>query len=155
MTLLKDFRDFLFKGNALDLAVGVIVATAFGAVVNSLVKDVIMPPIGLALGGVDFTNLYIQLNKAAVAVPANTPLKAAQELGAVTLSYGNFIMTIINFVVIAFCIFLLIKAITKAKEFSKKEVIVEAPTTKVCPFCQSEISIKATRCPNCTSQLAE
>ena len=155
MKLLKDFKDFLFKGNALDLAVGVIVATAFGAVVNSLVKDVLMPPIGLALGGVDFSNLYLQLNKATVAVPPNTPLAAAQELGAVTLSYGNFIMTIINFVVIAFCIFLLIKAITKAKENSKKEVKVEEPTTKVCPFCQSEISIKATRCPNCTSQLAE
>ena len=155
MKLLKDFKDFLFKSNAFDLAVGVIVATAFGAVVNSLVKDVIMPPIGLALSGVDFSNLYLQLNKVAVAVPANTPLAAAQELGAVTLSYGNFITTIINFVVIAFFIFLLIKAITKAKESSKKEVKVEEPTTKICPFCQSEISIKATRCPNCTSQLAE
>ena len=155
MALLKDFKDFIFKGNALDLAVGVIVATAFGAVVNSLVKDVIMPPIGLALGGVDFTNLYLQLNKAAVAVPAGTPLAAAQELGAVTLNYGNFIMTIITFIVIAFVIFVLIRAIAKAKEAAKKDVKVEDPTTKVCPFCQSEISIKATRCPNCTSQLPE
>lgn len=155
MALLKEFKDFLFKGNAFDLAVGVITATAFGAVVNSLVKDVLMPPIGLALGGVDFSNLYIQLNKAAVTVPPNTPLAAAQEMGAVTLSYGNFIMAIINFIVIAFCIFLLIKAITKAKENAKKEVKVEAPTTKVCPFCQSEISLKATRCPSCTSQLPE
>lgn len=153
MSLLNDFKDFLLKGNALDLAVGVIVATAFGAVVNSLVKDVIMPPIGLALNGVDFTNLYMVLNKAAVAVPAGTPLAAAQEMGAVTLSYGNFIMTIINFIVIAFCIFLLIKAITKAKESAKKDVKVEETTTKVCPFCQSEISIKASRCPSCTSQL--
>jgi len=155
MSLLKDFKDFLFKGNALDLAVGVIVATAFGAVVNSLVKDVIMPPIGLLLGRVDFSNLYIQLNKAAVTVPAGTTLAEAQKLGAVALSYGNFITTIINFVVIAFCIFLLIRAIAKAKEASVKEVKVEAPATKVCPFCQSEISLKATRCPNCTSQLPE
>ena len=155
MSLLKDFKDFIFKGNALDLAVGVIVATAFGAVVNSLVKDVIMPPIGLALGGVDFTNLYLQLNKAAVAVPAGTPLATAQELGAVTLNYGNFIMTIITFIVIAFVIFVLIRAIAKAKEAAKKNVKVEDPTTKVCPFCQTEISIKATRCPNCTSQLPE
>lgn len=155
MALLKDFRDFLFKGNAFDLAVGVIVAGAFGAVVNSLVKDILMPPIGLALGGVDFSNLYIQLNKAAVAVPKGMPLAEAQKLGAVTLSYGNFIMTIITFIVIAFYIFLLIHAITKVKGASKKGVKVEAPTTKICPFCQSEISIKATRCPNCTSQLAE
>jgi large conductance mechanosensitive channel len=155
MSFLKDFRDFLFKGNALELAVGVIVAAAFGAVVNSLIKDVLMPPIGLALGGVDFSNLYIQLNKAAVSVPAGMPLAEAQKLGAVALSYGNFIMTIINFVVIAFSIFVLIRAITKAKESYKKEVKMEEVTTKVCPFCQSEISIKATRCPNCTSQLSE
>ncbi|HSN94212.1 MAG TPA: large conductance mechanosensitive channel protein MscL [Anaerolineaceae bacterium] len=155
MSFFKDFRDFLFKGNALDLAVGVIVATAFGAVVNSLVKDVIMPPIGLALGGVDFSNLYLQLNKAAVSVPKGLPLAEAQKLGAVALSYGNFIMTIITFIVVAFSIFVLIRAITKAKETSKKEVKTEDPTTKVCPFCQTEINIKATRCPNCTSQLAE
>ena len=152
---MKDFKDFLFKGNALDLAVGVIVATAFSAVVNSLVKDVIMPPIGLALGNVDFTNLYLQLNKAAVAVPAGTPLAAAQEMGAVTLNYGIFIMTIITFIIIAFIIFVLIRAITKAKEAAKRDVKVEEPTTKVCPFCQTDINIKATRCPNCTSQLSE
>ena len=155
MSVMKGFKDFLFKGNALDLAVGVIVATAFGAVVNSLVKDVIMPPIGLALGGVDFTNLYLQLNKASVAVPVGTPLAAAQEMGAVTLNYGSFIMTIITFTVIAFVIFMLIRAITKVKEVAKKEAKVEDPTTKVCPFCQTDISIKATRCPNCTSQLPE
>jgi large conductance mechanosensitive channel len=155
MSLLREFKDFLFKGHAFDLAVGVITATAFGALVNSLIKDVLMPPIGLALGGVDFSNLYIQLNKAAVTVPPNTPLAMAQEMGAVTLSYGNFIMAIINFVVIAFIIFLLIKAIKTAKDNAKKEVKVEAPRTKVCPFCQSEININATRCPNCTSQLPE
>ena len=155
MSVLKDFKDFLFKGNVLDLAVAVIVAAAFVAVVASLVKDVLMPPIGLALGHVDFTNLYLQLNKVAVTVPSGTPLVEAQKLGAVTLSYGNFIMTIINFIIIALCIFLLIRAITKAKEASKKDVKVEDPTTKVCPFCQTEISIKATRCPNCTSQLPE
>ncbi len=155
MSFLRDFKDFLFKGNALDLAVGVIVATAFSAVVNSLVKDVIMPPIGLALSGVDFSNLYIQLNKTAVAVPPGTPVAAAHEMGAVTLNYGNFITTIINFVIIAFVIFVLIRAITKAKEVAKKDVKVEGPNTKVCPFCQTEINIKATRCPHCTSQLPE
>ncbi|MEA4812555.1 MAG: large conductance mechanosensitive channel protein MscL, partial [Anaerolineaceae bacterium] len=128
MSLLKDFKDFLIKGNALELAVGVITAGAFGAVVNSLVKDVLMPPIGLALGNVDFTNLYVVLNKAAVNVPAGTTLAEAQKMGAVTLAYGSFIMTIISFIIISLCIFLVIRAITKAREGSKKNEKPADPT---------------------------
>lgn len=149
MSIFKEFKEFVVKGNAMDLAFAVVIGAAFGAVVNSLVKDVLMPPIGLLLGGVNFSNLFIRLDAAARALPAGTTLAAAQEQGAVVMAYGNWLMTIINFVIIAFCIFLLVKAINKAKR--KPE---EAPAaTKACPFCKTEIAIDATRCPNCTSQL--
>jgi len=120
--------------------------------VNSLVADVIMPPIGMLLGNVDFTDLYFQLNKAAVSLPAGTPLAPAQEQGAVVIAYGSFLMTIINFLIVAFFIFLLVKGINKLRELNKKEEET-TPTTKVCPFCKTEIPLEATRCPNCTSQL--
>lgn len=149
---MNEFKEFIMKGNVLDLAVGVIIAGAFGTIINSLVKDVIMPPIGLALGGVDFNNLFIQLNKGAVSIPAGTALAAAQEQGAVVIAYGSFLMTIINFLIIAFFIFLIVKAFNKVRE-SKEEETVEEPTTKICPFCKTEIALDATRCPNCTSQL--
>jgi len=148
MSIVKEFKEFILKGNALDLAFAVVIGAAFGTVVNSLVKDVLMPPIGLLLGGVDFSNLYIRLDEAAKALPAGTPLVAAQETGAVVMAYGNWLMTIINFIIIAFVIFLLIKAINKAKREPEA-----APTTKTCPFCKTEIDLDATRCPNCTSQL--
>ncbi len=151
MSIVKEFKEFILKGNVLDLAFGVVIGGAFGAVVNSLVKDVIMPPIGLLLGGVDFSNLYIRLNEAARALPAGTTLAAAQEAGGVVLSYGNWLMTIINFLIIAFCIFLLLKGINNAKK--KPAEAPAAPTTKVCPFCKTEIPLEATRCPHCTSQL--
>lgn len=148
----EDFKEFISRGNALDLAVGVIIGAAFGAIVNSLVSDVIMPPLGMLLGKVDFNNLYIQLNKAAVSLPKGTTLAAAQEQGAVVIAYGTFLMTIINFLIIAFFIFLLVKGVSKLSDVTKKEEAAE-PTTKTCPFCISEIPVEATRCPHCTSQL--
>ena len=151
--IFTEFKDFIQKGNAIDLAVGVIVAGAFGAIINSLVADVIMPPIGMALGNVNFNDLYIQLNKAAVSIPAGTSLAAAREQGAVVLAYGAFLMTIINFLIIAFFVFLLVKGINKLRDMSKKEEAIAAPTSKVCPFCKSEIHIEANRCPHCTSKL--
>lgn len=149
---LTEFKEFIMKGNVLDLAIGVIIAGAFGTIINSLVQDVIMPPIGLALGSVDFNDLFIQLNKAAVSIPAGTTLAAAKEQGAVVIAYGSFLMTIINFLIIAFFIFLLVKAVNKLRE-DKEEEVEEEATTKVCPFCKTEIDLEATRCPNCTSQL--
>ena len=151
--IFTEFKDFIQKGNAIDLAVGVIIAGAFGAIINSLVADVIMPPIGMALGNVNFNDLYIQLNKAAVSIPAGTSLAAAREQGAVVLAYGAFLMTIINFLIIAFFVFLLVKGINKLRDMSKKEEATAAPTSKVCPFCKSEIHIEASRCPHCTSKL--
>ncbi len=148
----EDFKDFIARGNALDLAVGVIIGAAFGAIVNSLVSDVIMPPLGMLLGKVDFNNLYIQLNKAAVSLPKGTTLAAAQEQGAVVIAYGSFLMTILNFLIIAFFIFLLVKGVSKLSDVTKKEEVAES-TTKTCPFCISEIPVEATRCPHCTSQL--
>ncbi|MGB4595416.1 MAG: large conductance mechanosensitive channel protein MscL [Anaerolineaceae bacterium] len=151
MSIVKEFKEFILKGNVLDLAFGVVIGGAFGAVVNSLVKDIIMPPIGLLLGGVNFSDLYIRLNETARALPAGTPLAAAQESGAVVMAYGNWLMTIINFIIIAFCIFLLIKAINNMKRKPAEAPV--APTTKICPFCKTEIPLEATRCPHCTSQL--
>ena len=148
----EDFKEFISRGNALDLAVGVIIGAAFGAIVNSLVSDVIMPPLGMLLGKVDFNNLYIQLNKASVSLPKGTTLAAAQEQGAVVIAYGSFLMTIINFLIIAFFIFLLVKGVSKLSDVTKKEEVAE-PTTKTCPFCISEIPVEATRCPQFTSQL--
>lgn len=150
MTIVKEFKEFIIKGNALDLAFAVVIGAAFGAVVNSLVKDVLLPPIGMLLGGVNFSDLYIRLDAVARALPAGTPLTAAQEAGAVVLAYGNWFMTIINFIIIAFCVFLLIKAINRMK---RKPVEVVVPTTKTCQFCKTEIHLEASRCPNCTSQL--
>lgn len=145
--MLKDFRSFLMRGNILDLAVAVVIGGAFGAIVTSFVKDILMPPIGLLLGKVDFTNLFIDLSGGGY-----TTLAAAQEAGAATLNYGLFLNTIINFIIIAFAIFMILKGMERTK---KKEAPAApaAPATKECPYCISQISLKATRCPNCTSQL--
>jgi large conductance mechanosensitive channel len=143
--MLEEFKKFAMRGNVLDLAVGIIVGTAFGAIVNSLVKDIIMPPIGLILGKVDFTNLYINLSGQAYAT-----LAEAQKAGAATINYGLFINTIINFVIVAFAIFLVIRQINK---FTVKPAAPAAPTTKECPYCFTNIPIKATRCPNCTTEI--
>lgn len=152
MSLFKEFKDYVIKGNALDLAIGVILGTAFGAVVNGLVKDILMPPIGMLLGNVDFTNIYTQLNKAAVNLAPGTPLAAAEEQGAVVIAWGNWITTVITFVIVAFVLFLLVKGINAAKSINAKPVEEEV-TVKTCPFCQTEIPVKASRCPHCTSQL--
>ena len=142
--MLKEFRDFVMRGSVVDLAVGVIIGGAFGKIVSSLVTDVIMPPIGLLLHGVDFSNLFISLNGQAYATLAD-----AQKAGAPTLNYGNFINNVIDFVIVALVIFLMIRAINKLH----RPAPASAPTTKECPYCFSSIPLKATRCPNCTSQL--
>ena len=145
--MIKEFRDFILRGNVLDLAIGIIMGAAFGGIVNSLVKDVIMPPIGLALGKVDFTNLFIPLDG-----KSYPSLKAAQDAGASTLNYGLFITTIIQFLIIAFVVFLLIRSVNRMVP-KPKPVAPEVPKTKECPYCLTSINIKATRCPACTSEL--
>jgi large conductance mechanosensitive channel len=140
----KEFREFVARGNVLDLAVGVIIGAAFSAIVTSLVNDVVMPPIGLLTGGVDFTNLFISLDGQDYA-----SLAAAQEAGAATINYGNFIQAIINFLIIAFVIFMIVRWANRVKS----QPAPVAPTTKPCPYCLSTIPLAATRCPNCTSEL--
>jgi len=147
--MLKEFKEFAMRGNVVDMAVGIIIGAAFGTIVKSLVADIIMPPIGLLLGNVDFTNLFIVLKQGAVAGPyAN--LAAAQEAGAVTINYGVFINTVISFLIVAFAIFLLIRSINQLK---KKEAPPAEPTTKECPECLSVIPIKAVRCAHCGIEL--
>jgi large conductance mechanosensitive channel len=152
--MLKDFRDFVMRGNVLDMAVGIIIGAAFGTIVSSLVRDVIMPPIGWALGNVDFANLFFVIKEGKTAAPYHS-LAEAQAAGAVSINYGVFINTIISFLIVALAVFFLIKMVQRARtQFEAKKV--EAPaasTTKDCPFCFSKININARRCPNCTSQL--
>jgi len=148
--MLKEFKEFAMRGNVVDMAVGIIIGAAFGTIVKSLVSDIIMPPIGLLLGNVDFTNLFSVLKEGATAVGPYVSLADAQAAGAVTINYGVFINTIISFVIVAFAIFMVIRGMNRLK---KKEEIPAEPTTKDCPFCLTSISIKATRCPNCTSKL--
>ena len=148
--MLREFKEFAMRGNVIDMAVGIVIGAAFGTIVKSLVSDVIMPPIGLLLGNVDFSNLFIVLKSGAIAGPYAT-LADANTAGAVTLNYGVFFNTIISFLIVAFAIFILIRNVNRMK---KKEVAPPAePTTKSCSFCFSEIPIKATRCPHCTSEL--
>lgn len=150
--MFKEFKEFAMRGNVVDMAVGIIIGAAFGTIVKSLVNDVIMPPIGLLLGGVDFTNLFVTLEEGAKSAGPYVSLEAAQAAGAVTLNYGAFINTIISFLIVAFAVFLLIKGINSAKR--EEEAPKAEPDTKECTHCYSEISVKATRCPNCTSELA-
>jgi len=150
MGMVKEFREFAVKGNVVDMAVGIIIGAAFGTIVKSLVDDVIMPPIGLLLGNVDFSNLFAVIKEGATVGPYKT-IAEAHAAGAVTLNYGMFINTIISFLIVAFAVFLLVKNINRLK---REEVAAPtAPTTKDCPHCFSTISIKAVRCPNCTSTL--
>ena len=142
--MFEDFKKFIMRGNILDLAVGVIIGGAFGKIISSFVTDILMPPIGLVLGKVDFANLYINLSGVQFAT-----LAAAQEAGAPTMNVGLFINTIVDFLIVAVVIFLIVKQLTP-KEEPKPE---PEPTTKECPFCFTSIPIKATRCPHCTSQL--
>ncbi len=144
--MLKEFREFAVKGNAVDLAIGVILGAAFGAVVTSLVNDILMPPIGKALGGVDFSNLFLVLGQGSF-----DSLKAAKDAGAATLNYGLFVNTLINFLIVAVALFVVVKAINTLRR--EEPAPAAAPTTKTCPFCASSIPIPAKRCPHCTSNL--
>ena len=146
--MLKEFRAFILRGNVLDLAMAVVIGGAFGKVVASLVKDIIMPPIGLLLGKVDFANLFIPLDG-----KMYVTFDEAQKAGAPTLNYGLFVNTIIEFIIVALAIFLVLKLVSRMQEMSKKPEPVAVPTTKECPYCASTIPLKATRCPNCTSEL--
>jgi large conductance mechanosensitive channel len=148
--MFKEFKEFAMRGNVVDMAVGIIIGGAFGTIVKSLVSDVIMPPIGLLLGGVDFSELFLILKEGAKAGPYAT-LAAAQAAGAVTISYGLFINAVISFLIVAFAVFLLIKGLNKLQH--EKAAPPAEVTTKACPFCFSSIDIKATRCPHCTSEL--
>lgn len=148
--MLKEFKEFALHGSVLDMAVGIIIGVAFGAIISSLVSDVLMPPIGLLLGHVDFSNLYAVLTAGKVAGPYAS-LAAAQQAGAVTLNYGVFINKIISFLIVAFALFMVIRSMNRMKR--KSEPVAAEPTTKECPFCFTEIPIKAVRCPHCTSEL--
>jgi len=150
--MLKDFKAFVMRGSVVDLAVGVIIGAAFGSIVKSLVDDVLMPPIGLVTGGIDFANKFIVLKDGAKLAAPYASLAEAKAAGAVTINYGLFINQTVSFLIVAACVFLIIKMLTKLQT----PVLVAPPgppTTKPCPFCATPIPIPATRCPNCTSQL--
>ena len=147
--MFKDFKAFIMRGNVVDLAVGVIIGAAFGAIVKSIVDDMLMPVIGLATGGIDFSSHFI-LSKAGTKVPPpyNTPADA-KAAGAVTINYGSFLNTVLTFLIVAFCVYLVVRAVAKLYHAP-----AAAPATKACPYCTKGIPIGATRCPECTSQLA-
>lgn len=145
--MLKEFKEFAMRGNVVDMAVGIIIGASFGKIISSLVSDVIMPPIGVLMGGVDFSEIFINLSDGAY-----DSLAAAKEAGAATINIGIFINTVIDFVIIAFAIFMVIRGMNKMKK--KEEAPAAEPTTKDCPQCLSTIPIKATKCAHCTSELA-
>ena len=145
-----EFKTFAMKGNVIDMAVGIIIGAAFGKIIDSLVKDIIMPPLGWLMGKVDFTNLYLTLPNYDGEIIKYPSLEAAQSAGAVTINYGIFINTMISFIIVAFSVFILVKAINKLRAQEVKEDTV---TTKTCPYCFSNIDIRATKCPNCTSAI--
>jgi large conductance mechanosensitive channel len=146
--MLKEFKAFVMRGNVLDLAVGIIIGGAFGTIVKSLVDDVIMPPIGLALGNVDFTNLFLMLKPGLKATPPYPTLADAQAAGAVTINYGSFINNVVTFIIVAFAVFLIVRMANRLKPQD-----VATPSTKDCPYCRMAIPVSATRCPHCTSDL--
>jgi len=143
----QEFKKFVMRGNVVDLAIAVVIGGAFGKIVTSFVNDILMPPIGLLLGKVDFTNLFINLSGQDYA-----SLAAAKEAGAATINIGVFLNTILDFVIVAFVIFLVLRALDRLKK-KEEPAAPAAPTTKPCPYCFTDIPIKATRCPHCTSQL--
>jgi large conductance mechanosensitive channel len=147
----KDFKEFILRGNVVDLAVAVIIGAAFGTIVTSLVNDLIMPPIGLLLGNVDFTDMFAVLKEGTKAAGPYPTLADAQAAGAVTLNYGVFITRVITFLIVAFAVFLMVRGVNRLKRTEKEPAA--APVTRECPFCASTVSIKASRCPNCTSQI--
>ncbi|HSB08345.1 MAG TPA: large conductance mechanosensitive channel protein MscL [Blastocatellia bacterium] len=144
--MLKEFKEFVMRGNVMDLAIGIIIGAAFGKIITSFVSDVLMPPIGLLLGKVDFSNLYINLSGGHY-----DTLKAAKEAGAATINYGLFLGTIVDFLIVAFAIFIVIRQINRMKRKEEEA----APATKECTYCRSDISINAVKCPHCTSELRE
>ncbi len=149
--MLKEFREFAVKGNVLDMAVGIIIGAAFGKIVNSLVEDVIMPPIGLLLGKVDFSSLFVSLNG-----QSYESIAAAKQAGAPTLNYGLFLNNILSFIIVAFAVFLLVKTVNRLRRMGEAEAeAAEQATEKDCPFCRSQIPLAATRCPHCTSLLED
>lgn len=148
MSIVSEFKEFAMKGNVVDLAVGVIIGGAFGKIVDSLVKDIVMPMVGRLLGGVDFKHLYINLGNKAFET-----LEAAEKAGAPIVKYGAFINTVVDFIIIAFAIFMAIKVMNRLKRAEEAAPAPAEPTTRECPHCLSVIPLKATRCPHCTSQL--
>jgi large conductance mechanosensitive channel len=148
--MLREFKEFAMRGNVLDLAVGIVIGAAFSTIVKSLVDDVLMPPIGLLLGKVDFSNLFLVLKHGTPPGPYPS-LAAAQAAGAVSINYGAFVNTIINFLIVAFAIYLLVRGVNKLKR--QEEAPPAAPTTKECPYCLITIPLHATRCAHCTSEL--
>jgi large conductance mechanosensitive channel len=151
--MLKEFKKFALRGNVIDMAVGIIIGAAFSTIVNSLVNDILMPPFGWLLGGVDFENFYLTIEAGTPAGPY-TSLADAQAAGAVTVNYGTFINSLITFLLVALAMFFLIRAINRLQHGKETEKELE-PTTKDCPYCLSEIPLQASRCPHCTSQLSE
>ena len=155
--IFSEFKKFAMRGNVMDMAVGIIIGAAFTKIVDSLVKDILMPPLGLLMGKIDFANLFIVLRDGTPAAPYAS-IDAAKAAGAVTWNVGFFVNSIISFVIVAFAVFILIKIMNKLREkMDKKEEVPASaePTTKRCPFCDSEISVKATKCPHCTSDLKD
>ena len=147
--MLKEFKAFALRGNVLDLAVGIIIGGAFGTIVKSLVDDVIMPPVGLALGNVDFADLFLLLKAGSKAAPPYATLAEAQAAGAVTINYGLFVNAVITFLIVAFAVFMLVRAANRLRP----QEAPAAPTTRECPYCRMAIPTGATRCPQCTSEL--
>ena len=146
----KEFKEFAMRGNVIDMAIGIIIGAAFTSIVTSIVNDILMPPIGLLLGDVDFSNLFLTLKQGTTPGPYLT-LADAQAAGGVTMNYGLFINHIISFLIVAFVVFLLVKSINRLK--TEKPAPAAAPSTKACPFCKTQIHVEASRCPSCTSQI--
>ena len=144
--MLKEFKEFAMRGNVFDMAIGIVIGAAFGTIVTSFVDDLLMPPIGMLLGGVDFTNLFISLDGQQYA-----SLAEAQLAGAATINYGLFLSTVIDFLIVAFVIFLLVRQINRMR--AEPEEVPAEPTSKDCPYCATEIPLQATRCPHCTSEI--
>lgn len=147
--MLKDFKTFIMRGNVLDMAIGFIIGGAFGTIVKSLVDDVLMPPIGMLLGRVDFADRFILLKEGATVLPAGATLEQAKAAGAVTINYGLFINAVIAFLIVAFCVYLVVRAVNRMQGPAPAAI----PTTKDCPYCATAIPLAAKKCPNCTSAL--
>lgn len=158
--MFKEFREFAIKGNVVDLAIGIIIGAAFGKIVTSIVEDIVLPPIGVLLGRVNFSNLYVIISgpadpaKRTVALPPGATLSQAKEAGFVTLNYGNFLNNVIQFLIIAFSVFVMVRAINKLKERALPPAETGEPVTKDCPFCLSTIPVKAIKCSHCTADLS-